>query len=262
MYAIIILIFCIFIPIWAIYIEPQIITVKKYNIKNENLSGLKIVWASDFHLKINDEQKLKKIINKINKQNADIVLLGGDFVNGLSPSKNLPLNKIMTNLAKIHSQYGIYAVLGNHDNWYNPKIIENELENINIPVLQNKSKKILLKNKTIFIAGTEDFMTGEPDIEKALKKSEQPVILMTHNPDIFPNVPDFVEITIAGHTHGGQVVIPFFGPPIVPSIYQKRYDYGLKTENRKTLIVSRGLGTSIIDARLNCLPEIVVINFK
>ena len=112
------------------------------------------------------------------------------------------------------------------------------------------------------IAGVEDLQTGNPDIEKAIGQNNKDVILLTHSPDIFPQVPNTVTLTLAGHTPGGQIVFWGMEPLLVPSAYGKKYAYGFKQENGKNLYVSKGLGTSILPLRFNCKPEIVVIEIE
>ncbi len=247
--------------VWSFFVEPQLMIVKHYKIKDEKLCGLRIVFASDFHLKMNDDKKLDRIIKKINSQNADIVLLGGDFVNGHNFESTLPINTIARKLSLIKAKNKTISILGNHDWWLNGELIKTELEKNGIEVLLNENIKLKYNNSNLFIAGLEDYMTREPDIKKALQKTESPLILLTHSPDIFPSIPNNVTLTLAGHTHGGQVIIPFLGPLIVPSDYDKKYAVGYIEENTKKMIVSKGIGTSIIPIRFNCLPEIVVVDF-
>lgn len=247
--------------VWAFFIEPKMLVVKHYKIKNEKLTGVRVVFASDFHLKETQEERLKEIVNKINAQNPDIVLLGGDFVNGHNFENTLSIEKIADNLSKINSRYGVYSVLGNHDWWLDGEGIKKELEKNNIRVLLNENVSVNLGDKKIFIAGVEDLMTRDADVKKSLKNSNLPVMLLTHSPDIFPEIPSSVDLTFAGHTHGGQVSLPFIGPLIVPSAYGKKYASGLIFEDRKKMIVSKGIGTSIISIRFNCAPEIIIIDF-
>ena len=255
-------IFLLIIAVWAIFIEPNMLIVKHYKIQNENLKGLKIVYATDFHFKNNEFKKLKKVIKKINRQDADIVLFGGDFVNGQIYEKTLHPGVIAKLLGDVNSKYGIYSVLGNHDCWLDENKVKDYLVKYGINVLSNQNKVInIADNRKIYIAGTEDLYTGKPDIKKTLANTSSPVILLSHSPDIFPEVPDFVDLTLAGHTHGGQVNIPFVGPVLVPSEYGQKYAAGLISEDKKQMIVSRGIGTSIIPIRFNCFPEIVVITF-
>lgn len=252
----------IFILVWAFYIEPNILEVKHYEIRNNKLAGIRIVFASDFHLKNSEEKKLEKIVKKINKQNPDLVLLGGDFVNGQSYENTMDIKKIGEGISKIQSKHGTFAVLGNHDCWLDADAITSTLKKNNIVVLSNNNRFVKIHSHGICIAGVEDFMSRSPDIEKALQNTKLPVILMSHSPDIFPQVPNFVDLTLAAHTHGGQIKLPFYGPLFVPSDFGNKYAQGFIKENGKKMIVSKGIGTSTIYARFNCFPEIVVIDFN
>jgi len=104
-------------------------------------------------------------------------------------------------------------------------------------------------------------MTASPNIYEALENTKSPTILLTHTPDIFPKVPSDVNLTLAGHTHGGQVRLPLLGALIVPSDYGNKYSSGLIEEKGKKMIVTNGIGVSILPIRFNCPPEIVVLEF-
>lgn len=243
--------------IWGFLIEPNILTVKKITLQNKNLAGMKIVFASDLHVKPYDKLRLKRIVKKINEQNADIVLLGGDYVNGHKRGNTYPYDKLASELGELQSKYGTFGVIGNHDGWQGKYTIMKAFLDNNIKMLENENIKIA----NLTIAGVADLQTGKPDVTKALQNAGENVILLTHSPDVFEEVPDNVALTLAGHTHGGQVVIPFRGPVVVPSQYGTRYAYGLKEKNGRKIFITRGLGTSILPVRFNCMPEIVVINF-
>jgi len=243
--------------LWAFFIEPNLIQITNLKIQNEKLKGLKIVFASDFHIKPYEINRLRKTVDKINTQSPDIILLGGDYVNSHRKNMTLPIEKIAKELKNLKSQKGVYAVLGNHDGWQGKYEVIKALEDNNITVLENSNKNI--DNYTI--AGVEDMQTGNPDIFKAVNGANENIILLTHTPDIFPQVPTSVMLTLAGHTHGGQIVFPMIPPLLVPSQYGKKYAYGLKEGNGHKMFVSKGLGTSILPLRFNCRPEIVVIEF-
>jgi len=255
--------------VWAFFIEPYLLAVTTLNLENKDLKGLKVVFVGDFHVKPSQRKNLIRIVNKINEQNTDLVLCTGDFVSGHKNNRTLPIEEISKELSKIKSKYGIYTVLGNHDWWQGGEKIGNELEKNGIVVLANESASVNFNGKKLYIAGLDDLSTRTVDIAKALDKTEAPTILLTHSPDIFPfiskqeNFPltDKVVLTLAGHTHGGQVRIPLIGATIVPTDYGERYAKGLVVENGKNMFVTKGLGTSILPVRFNCLPEIVVINF-
>ncbi len=244
--------------VWSFIVEPNILTVKKITVNDNNLKGLNIVFASDFHIKKYEKYRLKRIVNKINEQNPDIVLLGGDYVNGHRPRNTYPIDKIASELKNIKSKYGTVAIIGNHDGWQGKQQAIKALQENNITVLDNSNKKF----DKFSIAGVDDLQTGKPNIQQALTNAEKNIILLTHSPDVFPEAPEFVNLTLAGHTHGGQIVLPNGRALVVPSKYGARYAYGLKEKNGRKMFVSRGLGTSVIAARFNCFPEIVVINFE
>lgn len=247
---------------WCFTIEPNVVTVTNYKVKDEALKGVKIVFAGDLHVKPYQEKRLNYIVKKINAQNADIVLLVGDYVNMHSEFMSYPIAKTAETLSKIKAKAGIYTVLGNHDYYKEGQKIKDALTNNGITVLENRCRKIEVGQKTFYIAGIEDLTTGFPDVQRALKNAKTPVILLSHQPDIFPDLPQGINLTIAGHLHGGQVAIPFIGPIIAPSRYGVKYASGYFEEDGKKMIVTKGLGTSCLPIRFNCPPEIVVIEFE
>ena len=252
----------VFFGFYCVFIEPNMLTLNHYTIQNEQLQNIKIVFVSDFHVSSSDKKRLDKIIQKINAEKPDIVLSVGDYVNGHKHDSTMPIEDIAKSLAQIKSKYGFYTTLGNHDGWYGNDRIKQAFEQNGITVLANGNTGVNISDKMIYIAGVEDLGTGKPDIKKAVNNTLSPVILLTHNPDIFPDVPDFVTLTLAGHTHGGQIRIPFFGPIKTYSKYGAKYAYGYIAENNKQMIVTKGIGTSILPIRFNCMPEIVIIDFK
>lgn len=246
---------------YSYFIEPNKLEVTNYTIQDKELSGIKIVFASDFHIKPYGQKRLEKVVEIINAQNPDIVVSAGDFVCGHTEHSTMHPQKIAEGLAKVKSKYGFYTTLGNHDGWYDRWYIKELLEKQNIKVLNNKNEKLQINGKEIFIAGVEDMMTAFPNMEDALKGTKTPTILLTHTPDVFPDIPRNVNLTLAGHTHGGQVRLPIIGPIFTASNYGNKYAIGLVEENGKKLITTRGIGVSILPFRFNCLPEIVVIEF-
>lgn len=243
--------------IWSFLIEPNILKTRHICIQNKDLAGMKIVFASDFHIKPHEEYRLRKIVRRINDQNPDIILLGGDYVSGHIKRQSMPIKNIADGLKDLKASRGIYAVMGNHDGWQGKYEIIQEFKNIGVNVLENSNTNV----DNLTIAGVEDLQTANPDIKKALTGAGKNIILLSHTPDVFPAVPENVSLTLTGHLHAGQVVLPNIPPKFVPSKYGTRYLYGLIYENGKTLYSTSGLGTSILPIRFNCLPEIVVIEF-
>ena len=240
--------------IWSFFIEPNLLAVTKYKVSN--LEGKKIVFVSDFHIAKNDMGRLKRIVNKTNEINPDLVLSGGDFVKGHAGKTTMPVEKIAEELSKIKAP--IITVLGNHDSWYDKYRVKTALEKYGITVLHNTSTKV----KNLYIAGVEDMQTSVPKIETALENTEFPRILLSHTPDIYYDVKEDVDLILAGHVHGGQVRIPLIGALICPSIYGTKFASGDFKETQNRMIVTRGLGTSILTMRFNDIPEIVILEEK
>ena len=251
------LVFLLVLVVWAFIIEPYTLTINYGQIKDKNLAGLRVVFVSDLHYKPYEKFRLVRDVKKIQEQNPDIVLFGGDFVNGHKRISSLKPDIIAKELGKIESKYGSFAVLGNHDVWHDAHGITKSLEDNNITVLKNSNKKI----DNFYIAGIEDLQTQNPDLEKALPNKNAPIILLSHSPDIFEKVPESVNLTLAGHVHGGQVKLPKKGAILVPSKFGTKYAEGFFNDMGRKMLVSKGVGTSILPIRFLCPPEIVVIEF-
>lgn len=237
--------------------EPRTLKITRYTIVASELKNTKIIFAADFHLAPYDTSRIKNIITAINNEHPDLIILGGDYVKGHQKRTAMPIEQIAHHLGKLSAPLGTFAVLGNHDNWYGKDKIITALENQNITILDNSNHR--LKNLTL--VGVSDLATDKPDFIKAFKNASAPAILITHSPDTFPQSPKTL-LTLAAHTHGGQINLPIIGAPVVPSKFNSRYNKGLIKENNKTMIVTTGLGTSIRPLRFNTPPEIVVITFK
>jgi len=249
-----ILLFVLF--VYAVFAEPNILTVKRVTVKDDALKGLKIVFASDFHFKPLEKFRLNRLVKKINAENPDIILFAGDYVSGHEKGKTLLPEEIAAGFSRLKSKYGTVAVMGNHDGWQGKKEIIKAFQAAGITVLENSGKDF----GDFSVAGIEDLQTASPNISKALEGLKNPVILLSHTPDVIENVPTSVNLTLAGHLHGGQVVL---GKPLVtPSKLGTKYAYGLFNVDGRKLFVTRGLGTSILPVRFNCFPEIVVIEFE
>lgn len=150
----------------------------------------------------------------------------------------------------------VVTVLGNHDGWYDREKVARVLNESGIKVLENSNTKL----KGIYISGLEDLQTGYPDINKALDGTASPGILVTHSPDVYYDVKEKVDLILAGHTHGGQVSFPIIGAPVVPSEYGAKFARRVIKETDNLMIITKGIGTSILPIRFGSIPEIVVIN--
>jgi predicted MPP superfamily phosphohydrolase len=201
------------------------------------------------------------VVVRTNAQRPDVTVLLGDFIHKQSERWFVPPEATAEKLARLHARYGVVSVLGNHDWWYDGPRVRAAIESAGIRVLENDAVSLGDGASRFWVAGVGDLYTRHVDIEAALSAvpENDAVILLTHNPDMFPGVPARVAVTLAGHTHGGQVVLPLIGRPIVPSIYGQRYAYGLVVENRRSLFVSPGIGTSIAPVRFGVPPEISIV---
>lgn len=255
----------------SFFIEPNELVVNKITIKlnhwNKKHDNLKIAVISDIHAgaPFINSKKLEKIVELSNKEKPDLILFPGDFVShGVIGEKFVKPELVADILSKLKSKYGIIAVLGNNDWKYNGKKVAAVLENKKITVLENNVKELVINGKPLWIAGVADLMERFPEIDTTLSKvkDNSSVLLLSHNPDVFPFVPERVSLTISGHTHGGQVNLPFFGRLIVPSGFGQRYAFGHVHENNKDLFVSTGIGTSIIPVRYRVVPEIEILTVK
>ena len=275
---------------YAVGFEPnRSIRTTKYR-----LQGLSR-WPADLNIKIAviadlhacepwvGAGRIKDIVDHTNRLNADVILLLGDYVAGHRWVTSWVHSDVWAPaLGKLRAPLGVHAILGNHDWWedktaqkqgHGPVFSQRALEAANIKVYENDVMRLSKGGKPFWLAGLGDQIgllpgrgsgrknfRGLHDLPATLAKltDDAPVILMAHEPDIFPTVPERVALTLSGHTHGGQVRI-FGYSPVVPSKYRNRYAYGHVVEDGRHLIVSGGLGCSIMPVRLGVPPEVLLV---
>jgi predicted MPP superfamily phosphohydrolase len=213
---------------------------------------------------------IRHVVDTAQALQSDLVVLLGDY-EAWYPFQIEPVATPLwaPELARLKAPLGIWAILGNHDWTHNPAAVRAALADAQIPVLENDAVLVGAGTQRFWLAGLGDQIAhrpgsgeqfhGQDDLPGTLTQinSDDPVLLLAHEPDIFPTVPNRVALTLAGHTHGGQIRVPLIWPNFVPSKYGARYAYGHVVENDRHLIVSGGLGTSTIPARLGVPPEIV-----
>ena len=209
--------------------------------------------------------KIRQIVETTNGAQPDLILLPGDFViQGVLGGSFMEPEVIASALKGLRTRFGVFTTLGNHDWWYNANRVKESLKTAGILVIENDAAMIERNGVAIWIAGIGDKWEGNPDIPSALAGVDDSaaVIALTHNPDIFPSIPARVALTIAGHTHGGQVSLPIIGRPIVPSDFGQRYATGHVVEGAKHLFVTPGIGTSILPVRFRVPPEISLLTIN
>lgn len=277
--------------------EPFRLNVTRYAVTPRNWpSGmrLRVAVIADLHAcrPWMPVERIRQIVSRTNALAPDIVLMPGDFVASIRMGKfsgYVAHDDWASELTRLSAPLGKHAVLGNHDWWEDaelqrvrsgPVAAAEALRRAGIPVYENDAVRLSKDGQAFWIAGLGDQWAfwprpenyerfkrrgkidydGVDDLGGTLAKvtDDAPVILMAHEPDIFADVPDRVALTIAGHTHGGQINFAGY-TPVVPSKFGSRYVYGHIVESGRDLIVSAGLGLSGYPIRFGRPPEIVVI---
>jgi hypothetical protein len=262
--------------VYAGAIEPQGLVVTRYALNPPGWSAgrkLSITVIADLHAGGPDMtlSHIRHVVDTANELRSDLVLMLGDYIATYRfLTKRMPDPVWAAELARLSAPLGTWAILGNHDWWHDITGVRSALAEMRIPVLENDAVLLGQDGQRFWLAGIGDQLAyplghgryrGIDDLPGTLSqvRTDDPVLLMVHEPDIFPRVPERVALTFAGHTHGGQIRLPLIWPAFVPSQYGARYAYGHVVEDHRHMIVSGGLGTSFIPARLGVPPEIVHI---
>ncbi len=236
-------------------------------------AGLKIVQLSDLHYgNFYRSDAVRSWVQAAMRQQAELILITGDFLDDYREPEDIDV--LVKELANLHAPLGVYGVLGNHDyyEFWDSKLkkvrtsvsyLEEQLAKVNIHLLVNSSTKV---RNDLHLAGLDDLWNGQPNLELALANQPKAgaTILMSHNPDILPNVPDDVALTISGHTHGGQIRLPIGISLHSVSKYGERFQMGFVNSQKPGVgalgFVSRGLGATAVPLRAFCPAEVVVLN--
>jgi|SRR5215470_14099718 len=215
---------------------------------------------------------IRRVVDVANSLKSDLIVLLGDYV-ATHPfvTEHVPHQAWAAELARLKADHGVWAVLGNHDWWLGVQDIRRAFADAEIPVLENHAVHLGPRGRRFWLAGLGDQFAvrlgrgrfrGVDDLPATLSRinTDDPVILLAHEPYVFATVPHRIALTLAGHTHGGQVRVPFVWGPVTSSDYGSRFAYGHIVEQRRHMIVSGGLGTSVVPVRLGVPPEIVRID--
>lgn len=275
---------------YAVGIEPMLLThVKRYTLTPPHWpAGLKlrVVALADIHAcrPWMTPERIAALAEQANALQPDLIVLLGDYTAGTKiVTGSVRVAEWAEALSGLKAPLGVLSILGNHDWWTDffaqrseagPTVSRKALEHVGIPVMENDVLRLEKDGHGFWIAGLADQLAllpnkakgrdsfqGFDDLPGTLAKIQgsEPIILLAHEPDIFPKVPWRVSLTLSGHTHGGQVRL-FGYSPVVPSDYGNRYAYGHVVENDRNLIVSGGLGFSILPVRFGVRPEILQID--
>jgi len=242
---------------------------------NPDLSGFRVLAISDIHAGSNyaPEERLRYVVEQANAQNADIIVLLGDYVSESKLDRrrlDLPdgedgseLRISVATFAEIfggfRARYGVFAVIGNHDDWHNGRKIRTELERVGIRVLENEIADVKVAENIVRIWGIEDLWKNRRVPTETFDQlpDKRNVIAITHNPDSLLQTPSQIALMFAGHSHGGQMNWPIFGP--IAAVNDARFMDGHAVVDGKHVYVTSGVGTSVIPFRFRVPPEIAVV---
>lgn len=229
---------------------------------------LRVAILTDLHVgsPFNGIDNLPRVVDLTNTAQPDMVFLLGDLViQGVVGGRFVSPEDIARELGRLRSRAGTFAVLSNHDGWLSRDRVRHALETNGVRVVEDTAVSVDTPAGAVWVAGVSDLWTGPHDLASALSAithDTDPVLLLTHNPDVFPKVPDRVTLTVAGHTHGGQVRLPWIGAPIVPSRFGQRFAAGHIIEGGRHLFVATGVGTSIIPVRFRVPPAVTILRLE
>ena len=256
------------------FAEPFMLEVENVTLTSSDLPAdigqLRIVYLSDIHQgSFFSQSRVDSLVKRINALNADLVLLGGDYAEDSDGAV-----AFFRSLPNIHARYGVYAIMGNHDR----TVPESNLQTMQtimiakgITPVVNDVIPVRIGVSNIYIDGIDDVNTGWPDLSgvAARTRAEDYVIFLSHSPEVIPDAHKcadmngrrgWFDLGLFGHTHGGQIALigQYLGIAKVPA----QYEQGWIVENRINMLISRGVGTSVLPVRIGRRPQIHVITVK
>jgi predicted MPP superfamily phosphohydrolase len=246
-------------------IEPRWIEIVRVDVPIRGLptplQGFTIVQLSDFHVgpyvKAEDVHRSVEIANKLD---PDLVVLTGDYVSGSAQHSAACARE----LAALKAERGVRAILGNRDFRHGAAMVAANLRQAGLDVLRNEHRWLKVGGADLYLVGIEDVWLGKPDLEAALDGVPQgaPTVLLAHEPDFADQATRHnVTLQLSGHSHGGQVRLPFVGAPVLPYLARK-YPYGLRRVGEMWLYTNRGIGLIAPPVRFLCRPEITLLRLK
>lgn len=254
--------------VYSALIEPELLRVETVQLKlkrlSKALSGLRIAQISDIHMGgwMNAE-RLQHVADVVLAQKPDILFITGDFVTGrgLTDGTEHSIKDLADVLTPLAKAIPSFAVLGNHDYWTDAQAVRGLLTTCGITDLTNAVYTWTRGGDRLHLCGVDDVWVGEARLEEVIAQldDESAAILLAHEPDFADTsaITERFDLQVSGHSHGGQVVIPFFGPPILPYLGNK-YPAGLYRVGNMFQYTNRGVGMLNPAVRFNCRPEITL----
>lgn len=225
--------------------------------------GLTIAQISDLHVgPYIGAQEVRAAVEAVMALQADVIVITGDFVSSLAHAE---AKIIETALAPLSAPLGGYGIMGNHDWWNDRKVVRRAVEGAGLTMLQNERVAFTRAGESLYLAGLDDYWQGKADLAKTLSglTADAPVILLVHEPDyadLAARDPR-VLLQLSGHSHGGQVRLPFIGPLELPR-YAHRYPLGLQKAGDLWVYTNRGIGVTGLPVRFNCRPEVTLLTLN
>ena len=225
----------------------------------KKLDGFKIIHLSDtHHSPLTSLEHIKRTVKIANRLKPDMFLLTGDYVS--HDREYIP--PVAAELGKLKAKHGIYACLGNHDHWTDADLVTHLFRGEGINVLINEGFRFETRRGSFWLAGVDDYMVGKTDVPAALHGSfpDEMKLLLAHNPVIFREAARLgVDLTLSGHTHGGQIKLRDDEKRILP---RRKLKAGLHTRRNSQIYITRGIGTVVVPMRYQCPPEISLLELK
>lgn len=239
--------------------------------------GLRIAQLTDLHASAIVSNELQRQAAELcMRAQPDLIVLTGDFISGatrfLSGSvgefERKHLDQSLVALSALKAPLGLYAVLGNHDFWSGPTAVDAitaaYTATLGVRWLRNSNVRLERQGAFIQLLGIDDYWEASCSLDVACKglDAQAPRILLSHNPDVNEEIElgkTSIDLVISGHTHGGQVVLPLLGQPVMPSKFGQKYRVGLVRDGERQTFVSRGIGHLLAPVRFNCPPEVALI---
>jgi predicted MPP superfamily phosphohydrolase len=253
---------------YSILVGPAHFTMETVHLKLPRLprafAGLRIAQMSDIHMgSWMNLDRFQQVADLVLAQKPDLLLITGDFLFGHNfneVSKGY-LKDLITVLSPLAATLPSFAVLGNHDYWTDPEAVREMLRACQITELTNSVFTLTREGENLHLCGVDDVWEGNVRLEDVLSQlsDDSAAILLAHEPDFADTsaATERFDLQVSGHSHGGQVVIPFYGPPFLPYLGQK-YPSGLYKVGDMFQYTNRGAGTGMLPVRLNCPPEITL----
>lgn len=259
--------------LWGILIEPGLLIVRHKPIHPafwpKTQHPIRIALVSDLHVGMlhQSPEHLLQVVHRINAEAPDMVALLGDYLtaSALPPilHQDVDPGTIARNLRFLYAPLGVYAILGNHDCWVNCRGMKRALEKVGIPVLVNTRLRLGPQGEGGFwLIGLADRSGPKPNWDTLLQDiaPDDPTLFLAHDPVWFEEIPAGPPVfMLAGHTHGGQISLPWFGPLALPTPVPLSWARGHVVVGDRHLMVTSGVGTTVLPIRVNVPPEVLIL---